>query len=99
MRIGNDACGMTRTSRTDDVTRVRPNLRDAVAGIAIFVALVGTALRDGGFFPGSWTAVTVAFLWLVAVALLLGVRPELTTAEVAWLGLLATIVVWTALSI
>src|SRR5262245_51085271 len=99
MRFGNDACGMTRTSRTDGVIRVAPNLRDAVPGVAIFVALVGTALRDGGFFPGSWTAATVGFLWLIAVALLLGARAELTTAELAWFGLLAALVVWTTLSI
>jgi len=74
-------------------------LRDGLAGIAIFVGLVGTALNNGGFFPGSWTAATVGFVWLIAVALLLGVRPELTTAELAWLGLLAALVVWTALSI
>jgi O-antigen ligase len=73
--------------------------RDALPALAIFVAVVGTALNNGGFFPGSWTAVTVGFLWLIAVALLLGVRPELTTADLAWLGLLAALVVWTALSI
>jgi O-antigen ligase len=73
--------------------------RHAVPALALFVALVGAALNNGGFFPGSWTAVTVGFLWLVAVALLLGVHPELSAAELAWLGLLAVLVVWTALSI
>ena len=75
------------------------SIRDALPALAIFVALVGTALNNGGFFHGSWTAVTVGVLWLIVVALLLGVRPGLTTAELAWLGLLASLVVWTALSI
>jgi hypothetical protein len=70
-----------------------------VPGLATFVALVGTALENGGFFPGAWTTATVGFLWLIVVALLLDVRLELTRAEVAWLGLLAAIAVWTALSI
>ena len=63
-----------------------------------FVALVGTALANGGFFPGSWTAATVGFLWLIAVALLLGVPLELTAAELAWVVLLAAVAAWTALS-
>jgi hypothetical protein len=74
-------------------------MRDAVPGLAAFVALLGTALANGGFFPGSWTAATIGFLWLIAVALLLGVPLELTAAELAWLGLLAAVAAWTTLSI
>src|SRR5437763_8680453 len=75
------------------------SIRDELPALAIFVALVGTALSNGGFFPGSWTAATVGFLWLIAIALLLGVPLELTAVEFAWLALLAAVAVWTALSI
>ena len=84
---------------TADLARTAPGLRDALPGLATFVVLVGTALANGGFFPGAWMAATVAFLWLIVVALVLGVRLELTTAELVWLGLLAAVVVWTVLSI
>ncbi|MFL6030969.1 MAG: O-antigen ligase family protein [Gaiellaceae bacterium] len=91
--------GPTHSSRMGDVARVAPRMGDALPGFATFVALVGTAVQNGGFFPGSWTAVTVGFLWLIAIALLLGVELELTTAELAWLGLLAAVAAWTALSV
>src|SRR5947208_10760107 len=75
------------------------SIRDELPALAIFVALVGTALSNGGFFPGSWTAATVGFLWLIAIALLLGMPLELTAVEFAWLALLAAVALWTALSI
>jgi O-Antigen ligase len=87
------------SARTFDLARAAPGAWDALPGLATFVALVGTALDNGGFFPGTWTTTTVGFLWLVAVALLVGMRVELGRREVAWLVLLAAVVVWTAVSI
>jgi O-antigen ligase len=89
----------TPSGPTAGIASAAPGLRDALPGLATFVALVGTALANGGFFPGTWTTATVGFLWLIVVALLLDVRVEFTRAEVAWLGLLLAVVVWTALSI
>jgi O-Antigen ligase len=85
--------------RTANLARTAPDLRDALPGLATFVVLMSTALANGGFFPGAWTAATVAFLWLIVVALVLGLHLEITATELAWLGLLAAIVAWTALSI
>jgi hypothetical protein len=85
--------------RVGALVRTSPNVRDAVPALAVFAALVGTAFENGGFFPGTWTTTAVGFLWLVALALLLGVRVELTAFEAAWLGLLAAVILWTALSI
>src|SRR5215208_4765523 len=73
--------------------------RNLIPAVVVFVALVGTALENGGFFPGTWTTVTVAFLWLLALALLLDVPLELTRLDAVWLGLIAAVVGWTALSV
>jgi O-antigen ligase len=85
--------------RAAQPVELAPDLRDLIPAVAVFAALVGTAFENGGFFPGAWTSATVAFLWLVAIALLLGVDLELTALELVWLGLLAAVVVWTAFSI
>ena len=85
--------------RHGELIRPAPGLREGLAGLAVFVALIGTGFESGGFFSGSWAAAAVGFLWLAAVALLLGARVELTTLEFAWLGLLAAFVVWTMLSV
>jgi len=73
--------------------------RSLIQAVAVFAALVGTAFENGGFFPGTWTTVTVAFLWLLALALLLDVPVELTRLDAVWLALIAAVVAWTALSI
>ena len=84
--------------RTGELLRLDPGLRDGLPALAVFVALVATAFENGGFFSGSWAAAAVGFLWLIAVALLLGLRVELTALEWAWIGSFAGFVVWTAFS-
>jgi hypothetical protein len=82
-----------------EVAWTSPGVREAVPGLAVFGALVGTAVENGGFFPGAWTTVTVVFLWLLALALLLDAPVELTRLDAVWLGLIAAVAAWTALSI
>jgi hypothetical protein len=72
--------------------------RDALPGIVVFVALLGLAFENGGFFPGAWTTASVALFWVTALVLLLAERIELNTLERVWIGLLAGLLAWTALS-
>jgi hypothetical protein len=85
-------------ARTGELLRLDPGLRGGLPALAVFVALVATAVENGGFFSGSWAAAAVGFLWLTAVALLLGMRVELTALEWAWIGSFAGFLVWTAFS-
>jgi hypothetical protein len=67
--------------------------------VVVFVAIVGLAFSNGGFFPHAWTVAAVGLFWLVALALLLGGEFELGRLDRAWLALLAALIGWTALSI
>lgn len=70
-------------------------LAPAVAG---FAAAVGVAFVNGGYFPTSWGLLTVGALALAAGALVRG-RLSLTRADSLWVGALAALLGWTALSV
>src|SRR4051812_22281453 len=72
--------------------------RDALPSVVVFVALLGLAFENGGFFPRAWTTASVALLWVTALVLLLATRVELNSRERIWIGLLGGLLAWTALS-
>lgn len=84
--------------RGGEIVRNAALRRDALPSVVVFVALVGLAFENGGFFPRAWTTASVALLWVTALALLLAARVELNSAERMWIGLLAGLFAWTALS-
>jgi O-antigen ligase len=84
-----------RSAIPPEATLRGPTLPALVA----FCALVSLAFASGGFFPRAWTAAAVALLAVLGVALAAGRRAELGKLEVAWLGLLAALTGWTALSL
>ena len=61
-------------------------------------AIVLLSFADGGFFPASWRAATVAFLCTAALAFVLRGRVSLERSQVAVLVALAGLTAWTALS-
>jgi hypothetical protein len=85
-------------SRGREIIRNAELPRDALSGIVVFLALVGLGFENGGFFPGAWTAASGALLWVTALVLLLAPRVELNSRERTWIGLLAGLLAWTALS-
>ena len=84
--------------RGHEIVRNAERRRDALPSIVVFVALVGLAFETGGFFPRAWTTASVALLWVAALVLLLAARVELSSPERMWIGLLAGLLAWTALS-
>ena len=84
--------------RGREIVRNAEFRRDALPSVVVFVALVGLALENGGFFPRAWTTASVALLWVSAIVLLLAARVELNWPERLWIGLLAGLLAWTALS-
>jgi hypothetical protein len=65
----------------------------------VFVAVVGLALSNGGFFPHAWTVAAAGLFSLIALSLLLGEDFQLGRLDRAWLSLLVGLIGWTALSI
>jgi hypothetical protein len=84
--------------RGREIVRNAELRRDALPSVVVFVVLVGLALENGGFFPRAWTTASVALLWVAALVLLLAARVELNWPERIWIGLLAGLLAWTALS-
>ena len=84
--------------RGREIVRNAELRRDALPSVVVFVVLVGLAFENGGFFPRAWTTASVALLWLAALVLLLAARVELNWPERIWIGLLAGLLAWTALS-
>ena len=84
--------------RGREIVRNAELRRDALPSVVVFVALVGLAFENGGFFPRAWTTASVALLWVAALVLLLAARIELSSLERMWIGLLAGLLAWTALS-
>src|SRR5215213_4536405 len=77
---------------------MRPR-RDVALALVTFCCVLGLAFDGGGFFERSWTIAAVALLWVVALALLLVERLEVSPTESVWVVLLASFVGWTALSL
>src|SRR4051794_12057311 len=75
--------------------------RPAHAGFAgaAGAGVAALASAQGGFFPTSWGWAALAFSLVAALGLLLAERVVLSRVELAFLGLVAAYVGWTALSI
>src|SRR5512132_2524876 len=84
--------------RGREIVRNAQLRRDALPSVVVFLALVGLGFENGGFFPRAWTTASVALLWVAALVLLLAARVELNSPERVWIGLLAGVLTWTALS-
>jgi hypothetical protein len=71
---------------------------EAAAGVAGALGVAALAAADGGYFPTAWGWIALVALWVVAAIVLLGsvVRP--TGLQLAFLGGLAGLGVWTLLS-
>ena len=65
---------------------------------AAFVPVFGLAAAQGGYFPTSWGWVSVPLLWAVALALIMRSAIRLNTSERLFLGSLAALTGWIALS-
>jgi hypothetical protein len=76
--------------------RLEP-LRRAVLPLALAAGIVALGERDGGYFPASWgPAASAALVGCIALVLLRPRRP--TRLELAYVGGLAAVLTWTALS-
>jgi tetratricopeptide (TPR) repeat protein len=72
--------------------------RAAVPGGYALVTIALTAALGGGFFPETWGWVALGGLVVVAAALLTAERAEGGLRDVAFVGGLVALVLWTALS-
>ncbi|HEY7604177.1 MAG TPA: O-antigen ligase family protein [Gaiellaceae bacterium] len=68
-------------------------------GLAASVAVGAFGFANGGYFPVSWGWGGVALLALVALALAVGVTVELGTLDLVFVGALAGLAGWIALSL
>src|SRR6266545_4211900 len=73
-------------------------VRRIVPAAIVFTAVGGTAVVNGGYFPSEWGWPTLAFLVLVAGAVLVADRIGFGRLDWIVLGALAALVGWTALS-
>ncbi len=73
-------------------------VRRIVPAAIVFTAVGGTAVVNGGYFPSEWGWPTLAFLVLVAGAVLVADRIGFGPLDWIMLAALAALVGWTALS-
>ena len=71
----------------------------AAVGLTACLAVGGLAFADGGYFPVSWGWSALPLLAVVAAALAIGVAVELSVLDGLFLGALAGLAGWTALSL
>jgi hypothetical protein len=76
----------------------RAALVHAPAGLAAFAAVLLLAANDGGYFPPEWGWSAVVLAWVAAVALVIGRNVALGGRDVAFLGIVSAVAVWTGLS-
>lgn len=95
-----------------EVTAARPRVPAVRASVARSLTYTGIPLglaacgavgafgfANGGYFPVSWGWGGLALLTIVALALAVGVTVELGTLDLVFLGALAGLVAWIALSL
>lgn len=78
--------------------RVLSSPWEVAAGIAAALGVAALAAADGGYFPTAWGWTALAALWLVAAILLLGTVVRPSGLQLAFLGGVAGLGVWTWLS-
>jgi O-Antigen ligase len=66
--------------------------------VALVVPVLGLAAADGGYFAESWGWATLAYLWLAALALIVRTRVRLGRLDLALLGSLSALAMWTLVS-
>jgi hypothetical protein len=66
--------------------------------VALVVPVFGLAAADGGYFAESWGWATLAYLWLAALALILRTQVRLGRLDLAVLGSLSSLALWTLVS-
>jgi O-antigen ligase/polysaccharide polymerase Wzy-like membrane protein len=74
-------------------------LGTGVATLLLTGGIAGVAAAQGGYFPTSWGWTALVFFWVAGLTLVLAPQIELSRAELAFLGLLAALIGWYALSI
>ena len=78
--------------------RGRAALEHVPAALVAFTAVLLLASNDGGYFPPQWGWSAVGLSWVAAFALVIGRRATLGARDVTFLGIVAAIAGWTALS-
>jgi O-Antigen ligase/Tetratricopeptide repeat len=78
--------------------RGRAALEHVPAGLTAFAAVLILAANDGGYFPPEWGWSAVALAWVAALALVVGRSVALGSRDVAFLGIVSAVAVWTGLS-
>ena len=78
--------------------RGRAALEHVPAALVAFTAVLVLASNDGGYFPPEWGWSAVGLAWVAAVALVIGKHAALGARDVAFLGIVAAVAVWTAIS-
>jgi tetratricopeptide (TPR) repeat protein len=74
-----------------------PTLGELAAATGGAVGLAALAAADGGYFPPAWGCAALVIGWVVVVTLLVGQMP-VVRRELAFVGLLAAVTLWTWLS-
>jgi O-antigen ligase len=64
----------------------------------LVVPVLALAAADGGYFAESWGWATLAYLWLAALALIIRRRVRLGRLDLALLGSLSALAIWTLVS-
>jgi hypothetical protein len=64
----------------------------------LVVPVLALAAEDGGYFAESWGWATLAYLWLAALALIIRRRVILGRLDLALLGSLSALAIWTLVS-
>jgi O-antigen ligase len=71
---------------------------EIAAGVAAALGVASLAAADGGYFPTAWGWLALVALWLVAAILLLGTAVRPSALQLAFLGGIAGLGLWTWLS-
>jgi tetratricopeptide (TPR) repeat protein len=74
---------------------VRPTLASLGMALFGFIAVAVLAVRQGGYFPSSWSWMTLAMLWVIGLALVLRGGIRITRRELLFLGALVGLALWT----
>jgi O-Antigen ligase/Tetratricopeptide repeat len=78
--------------------RALPSRWQAGAGVGSALALTALGAADGGYFPTAWGWAALVGLWLVAAVVLLATVVRPSGLQLAFLGGVAGLTVWTWLS-
>jgi hypothetical protein len=89
----------TRPPVVGGATTAGPRFGAPLPALAAFAPVCGLAAAQGGYFPTAWGWASVPLLWATAVTVSVRSRLRLSRLELVFLGALAAVVGWTALSV